>query len=221
MSGMNMKLFIGLFISALLFTSCKKYQLRQPTSIEINSSLSYSMNGEADIQINSGFWNLDRLRVEGERKEGEDVFIEREYNDEQFDISNSTFPMDIPVGEYEKLRIRLKLDVVSDLAMSLSGIYYGSSQPIPFKIEFENDFLIEYSKAEADNLILEKKESYSFLLQYNHSILFGDITQLEWESANLTDINGVMTAVISKSQNDILFDKIELALPSAVDFVMN
>lgn len=207
------------FLILIFLSSCKRYKLRQPTSIEIQSTLSYAQNGGSSVSLTSGTWYLDRLRVDGDRKEGEDVSIEREYFDEPFDISNASFPLDIPVGEYQDLRIRLKLDVVNNFAMRLTGFYNGSAQPIPFIIDFENDFIIEFPKEQSENLILEKKVDYSFQLQYDHSILFGGISQIEWESANLTDVNGVMTVIISKSENDQLFDIIDQAIPSAINFV--
>ncbi len=210
-----------IILITVFLLSCKKYQLRQPTSIEVRSSLDYVQNGASSITISSGIWHLDRLRVDGDRVEGEDVFIEREYYDEEYDISNAVYSLDIPVGEYQELSIALKLDVVNDVAMRMSGVYNGSSQPIPFMLQFQDDFIIEFEKENNDNLNLKKKENYTFTLQYDHSILFGSISQAQWESANLTDVGGVMTVVISDSDNGLLYDLIEDALPQAITFSSN
>lgn len=209
-----------ILLAAILGSSCKKNQWKEPTSVGFSFSLSPKQGGPGTFNFEEGHIQLQRFWVEGKREQAEDIFFERTYTvDNALQLPFNTFlpseelSFDIPQGTYTSLKIGYETISSTDKCIRAEGLYeYNNPNKDPIWVEFLADnediyeiILEDNSGSNTINLIADQAVHIDIILDPKH--WFKNVTGNAMSSAAVSNGNNGQDKIqISKNQNDNIYN---------------
>ncbi len=152
---------LPLFLCALFLVACQKDKLKKPTRIGIEFRVddhgpTMSGNGSRpgppiSLNLQDGRVKVQKLRIIGDRKEGDDVDFERE-KDISVPIGDLTTGtkdrFDLPQGSYQDLKVRMTLGDPDDNTVICEGervqhLTGGQTDATPFRLVLKEQMVVE------------------------------------------------------------------------------
>lgn len=207
--------YVLLFVAATFTFSCnKKWKKTAPAGFNIYCEK--SIPGNTFLSFQSGTIYLDKFGMEGDRKQGDDVTFENEFqSSSEINVSTSVIipalSYDIPQGTYTELRVDLRIRNSSGgNSITLNGGYDNGTIIIPVIFEFMDKIDIRMfatSSGGGDITLLEDSPA-SATISFHIMSWFGTVTSNMLDNATQTDIGGVMTIVINDNENSDIYDAV-------------
>lgn len=213
------KLLMGLMlVSTLSLWGCFG-KWKQTTQMDFRYELVKTNEEVPFLQINQGTISLKQIDWEGLREQSGDVQFEEEFETSMLinagvDNGPVEISYDIPQGTYTQINMDLRLDGSTDLSQSiyLTGDYVlsgGSS--IPFVFETLNTFDIElktlFPNGDPDISFI-KGDKRIATIRLHLIDWFGNTTENMFRSADLKEVGGKETIVISPNDNLNIYDAV-------------
>lgn len=198
-------LIFAVLLATLGFSSCEKYQLKQPAHLHFKWNFFEQSAGESKAVVESGYFYLKDFTVQGEREKGPGVaitqappFVLKTSFKAQGDLG---LTMDIPVGEYNQFELKMNITDETQPCLVLFGTITRDGLNHPFRVEWDADQ--ELSFHAQTPFTLKKKNDYNLTMGLNVQKL---LNEQDWSLATLTNEQGVETYVIrAAGQNYKLF----------------
>lgn len=162
---------------------------------------------------------LEELDFDGTRKQGQnDISLVKKF-ETGFNIpfnqnaSGTGITFNIPQGTYTEIRISLRVkDFNNAPSIILNGYYVNTiGNTLPVYFEYENNEHIEIaaktSSGNTEIVLIEDKPSNAAIILNPH-YWFGPVTQNMLETADTTIINSVPNIIITKDDNEDIYDLI-------------
>lgn len=206
-----------LILVGLSFTACKKWELRQPVSLNMNWNFNTTSSSDNAVQLSGGYFYADKFTVSGSRKEGENVVIERATPATKFGfttMNNFNFSLDIPMGDYEQFNIDVQLNNSYTPAFQLNGTVLIGAETFPYRIEWTKLDLLNFSANSP--FTLKRKSNYNLYMCMSAQLLFDNLSTNFWSNASVSMENGLPTIIISETSNPNFFSKINQNLITAL-----
>lgn len=193
--------------------SCnRKWKKTAPAGFSIQ--LEKSSAGNNFLSFQSGTIYLDKFGIEGDRKQGDNVLFEDEFeSSSQINVSTSVITpalsYDIPQGTYTELRMDIRIrENNGGNSIILNGMYDNGSVLTPVLFEFSDkvDIRVFASSSGGSEITLMEDEQTTATITFGIISWFGTVTTNMLDNASLTDIGGVMTIVINESENNNIYD---------------
>lgn len=208
-----------------LFFSCEKDELTKPAQVTFHFKLDRISPGNGSITFASGNMDIRSIAFIGDRDNGEDVaFISDFGSIVRADLATgNTDPrivFDIPQGTYREITLLVNPDdTYPDIVVK--GEYtpwlMGSPVPLQIEIDLSSDMTVLARSSDGNSEITLRKDSHpSIDIFLNPSRWFVNFPMLALETAELQNIRGVPSVLISKDFNPVLYSKLSgLVLESA------
>ncbi|TNE70821.1 MAG: hypothetical protein EP333_09835 [Bacteroidetes bacterium] len=203
---------IVFFCASLFFLfSCNKW--KQPTDTRFYCDINRAATLDDQLTFTGGQIILSSFVFEGERKKGDDVFFEQQFNNGlvvPFDLNNTVQELnfDIPQGVY--VRIELVISTTADNeSITVYGNYqYTSGDYVPFVFVFTDseEFEVEAENEDGGDILLDKDQLSRAKIIIDPSYWFSPVPKSFFEGATLTNINGINTILIDKNSNEDIYD---------------
>lgn len=209
----TMRIYLLAIITSLLFVSCNKW--KKPTDVQFKADINKSQTLNGRLSFNSGYLFIESFDYDGDREKGDDVIFNSEFvNGLQvpFDLNTSLTELQfmIPQGEYKRIDIGIRtFDNGTDPTILLEGVYEyiaGGTIPVRFEYEDSKQFGIRAEEDGGGNIILDKDVSSVAKIVMDPVYWFEVVPESYFESATITNLGGVNTIVINKSENDAIYN---------------
>ncbi|PCH91083.1 MAG: hypothetical protein COB85_09590 [Bacteroidetes bacterium] len=226
----NTLIILSVVLIVLTLGSCKKedeWKLPTDVGFSMDVNRSYSSNGK--LVFTSGIITLASFDFEGERAQGDDVYFSKSFPSGlniSFNSKSviSQLDFDIPQGTYTRISIAFStLDDFDDNNIVVNGNYTNSSgTDYPIKFEFKSG---EYFDIVAEDytggseIVLDKDLTESVFIQLDPIHWFQIISTTLLDNADLVNVNGIQTIVISEDVNDNIFDLVVDRLDESMETV--
>lgn len=202
-------LFFG-FLFLFFASSCEKYRLKQPSYLHFKWDFFDDNAGTETAHLTSGFVYLADFTVSGVRVDGPAVEISQSIPSEQIQFSSSSnlgLDLDVPVGEYTSFIVNLNVSTSITPCFVLKGEVMKGGDLIPIRLEWTKDLELKFESTTTFNF--SKKEDYSLVLGATTDQLLSQIPNQIWDTAIVTNEEGIPTIVISETSNKDFFTAIE------------
>lgn len=220
-----------LVLSLLLF-SCSKDELTRPvqTSLVVEMVSPEAEQPDDLLKVTDARLLIKTFGFEGYREHGENYFFTREFKD-SLKVNFSTkaaghiTSFEMPQGVYTKIGISLTVPAGKD-AQSASEIQHRSSftggveiwgtyqnthdKEIPFLFVYtaldEFKFTAQSSITGTQEVVVKDKANYQARLQFDPQQWMSLINARMLQSAKISQLDGVPTIIISRSQNEHIYN---------------
>lgn len=211
-----LKIFVILFISSMLSFCKKKDQWKLPTDVAFKMDINRTVSSNGKLEFTKGVITLASFNFEGKREQGDDVYFSKSFSnglnivfDPNTTISELDF--DIPQGTYNKIAISFETsDDYGDESIIVEGTYIhtnGSLYPIKFEFNDSEYFSIIAKSVSGNSQIILNQNVASFAkIKLNPLHWFQVISTSMLDNADLVDINGVSTIVVSEDENENIYN---------------
>lgn len=205
-----------LLVVIFLLPSCGK-KWKKPTHISCFFLLNNSSPGL--VNITSGNIVISEIDFNGKRKQGTTNVSFQKNFDNGLNIplslskSVSDIIFDIPQGTYTTADFNIKIkDLNNNPSLTLTGTYINTlSVSVPLIFTMDADETIEPTSKSANGgteIILIENKPPQLNINLNPNYWFQSISQYMLESAELTDVDSVMTIQINKDKNPEIYNLI-------------
>lgn len=210
-----MKTTIFIFFSVFLgLVSCKKAELKKPTTVSTVFGINTDDNETIDLEFETADLTLQNFRITGKRIDGPNIDFNRILdNSLNIDLDGTTsineLEFDIPQGEYTELIIEF-----NSTSSSYSGEYKLSNGPkvdVIFELSDTHLFQIicEYNN-QTDLIELDKNVNRIIDIELNCKNWFNSLSSSQLDNADLTNNNnnglGNSSIIINSSNNISLYN---------------
>ena len=221
---------LGLFV-LLLLLSCSKDELVQPVTVELLMEMEPAQKGQesSDIDVNGGRFLLSEIGFDGYRESGENYFFTKSFPD-SLKISFSkeqaahVLNFQMPQGVYNRIDIKIEVPAGKEAAaagdlidrsklkggIELWGHWvnvHGVKIPFLFIYTAVDELKITAKSASgSQQVVVKNKSKYQARLRFNPQQWMELINTRMLQSAKLSVVNGSPTVVISKSQNEQVYN---------------
>jgi hypothetical protein len=225
------KCFAGLMLALALF-SCTKDELTRPVQTELVLEMTSPDNEEQEaglLKVTGGRFMITEVGFDGYRENGENYFFSRQFPDSlpvTFSKSGAeriiTFEM--PQGVYS--RIEIKMDVPSGKESNATGEAVDRSslkggvevwgtysnarkETIPFLFVYSSMDSYKFTAKDSrgqEEVVVKDKAHYKARLQFNPLKWMELINPRMLQSAKTSLLDGVPTIIISRTQNDHIYN---------------
>lgn len=203
---------IVIIFSLFMTQSCgKKWKKTTVCSFQFDITKGYGSN---NLQFNTGYMILRKIKFTGDRKQGDDVDFSNDiYVQTDFATGNISAPVkyDIPQGTYKTIDLEVEVhDEGSVPSIQLNGTYINSvpdTIPVLFQFFSGETFKMQGTTQSGSNeIILIEGTPATTQITFNPVYWFGTVTKSMLDSATLTNISSVPTIVISNNDNQNIFN---------------
>lgn len=219
--------FVIVFASILIF-SCTKEELKKPTESEVRFDLNTNASSLGHLQFTNGEIVLSEFKFDGDRFEGDDVYVLREFPNGLVVPLNASvnipeLNLTLPQGQYTKMEV--EFEVSSNGGQNnlvIQGIYVNSmSQSIPIRFEFsssENFSIVQLENSDGGQILMDANEASELVVKFD-PIYWFDIVPLNMlENATLTNVQGENTLLVTESINEPIHDLVVDRIDEAIEF---
>lgn len=218
MSSLNTRYTILLMaiLLALPISSCRKNKWKKPTDVKTIMDINRLSSSSGNLRFTGGYIRLASFSIQGQREQGDDIYFNQEWsNGAVINFDNSAFQSqldyDIPQGSYTLFELDFEtFDDNGDISILVEGIYTNQSgADIPLRFEFLDAETFEVFAESNDGgpaIILDKDVVSTLAIELDPVYWFQLVSISMLENADLTNISGVPTIVISDSENSDIFD---------------
>ncbi len=186
-------------------------------------------NSDDRLTFSRGTITLASFDFEGEREQGEDVYFNQTFSggltlpfDPDFYIQELDF--DIPQGIYTRIDISFEtFDEYDEDNIVVEGIYKNPQEetiPILFTFKSGEYFSIvaeDYSGA--STIVLNEDIPVKSIIKLDPVHWFQIISNSTFEEADLVEVNGVPTILVSEDENTDIFDLVVDRLDESTEAV--
>lgn len=212
-----MKYIHFVFLLAFVFCGCKKWNLKQPSSLSINWRFNTTSTSQNKVVINSGYFYSGNFIISGERKEGDPILIEQTLPIQKIlfkDYQSLGFSLDVPMGDYIQFDMQVKIDNSKSPALRLVGTVQRGEETLPLILEWFDCDHLTFSML--NSFFLKKKKNYDLYIGFDVRNLLDNISTNFWNNTQVTSENGVPTVVVNNVSHPNLFSKINQNLSKAL-----
>lgn len=230
-----MKGFILLAVVVVLtlgFSSCdkdKKKKWKLPTEVGWVMDINRAQSANGKLVFTSGTILLAAFNVEGEREQGSDIAFSKSFPGGlsiPFDPVNPVVELDfdIPQGTYSRIAISFDTyDDKGDICILAEGTYTttgGTDYPIRFEFLYSEYFAIVAEDYSGNSqIILDKDVVASTKIRLDPIHWFQVISTTLLDNADLVDVGGTPTIVISEDENNNIYDLVVDRLDESTEAV--
>ncbi|MBI3135475.1 MAG: hypothetical protein HYZ14_12435 [Bacteroidetes bacterium] len=223
---MRNKVILVLAVATLI--SCKKW--KEPTEVGFYMDITETSSIDGQLTFTGGEIVLEYFEFDGERQKGDDVFFTKDFQDGltiPFDETMKIEAMDfvIPQGIYKRLDIRFKTsDDLTEVSLVVTGNYSfsgGGSVPVRFEIENTQSFEARAEAEDGADIVLDKDIYSPAKIILDPAYWFEPVPASSFDDADLTDIEGVNTLLISKDVNEEIYNMVLDRVDEAVVILFN
>ena len=213
------RLSLIILILPLLLVSCKKNELKKPTDVQFDIVMESddTPNPLAYLTFTNGHVNLGKVVIDGKRVEGDPVLFTRDYSSGLYVSLNTSAALedlrfDIPQGTYNSFELEYEtFSQGTEKAIVIDGLYENQSQQnVPFRFEFNavEDFPLLAVEDGNNQIVLDKNTTENPLISLNPGFWFQTVSINLWENANLYDVEGTQTILITSNKNEDIYDEV-------------
>jgi hypothetical protein len=221
-------------ITLILFlTGCsKKDDLTLPVKVYFKIGIPENIYSDPYLSFSEGHIGIQRIRFEGKRDAGGDVFFETDpkMNIQTLEFGTGENPgisdFDIPQGIYNYMKWDIDLKrIVTDgllddnaidslsIGLVISGIYKyldGESIPVIIAIDDTEQFSVRSDDSGGNSQIVLSvdKVYYEAILLLAPDYAFNSISRESLEDADISLVSGHQIILISKNENEELYENL-------------
>lgn len=220
-----------LLLALLPLLSCTKDELTHPVKAELLLEIAGEEDGSTaePIQVTGGRLLIREIEFDGYRENGENYFFTKSFPDSLNILFNSNsatkiFSFEMPQGVYSRIDIRLSLPSVEagEAAVEVQeraslkggveiwGNYLNTHDvAVPFLFIYNAADVFKYTaKSTAGNqqVVVMAKNNYKGNIRFNPQHWLELINARMLQSAKTSVVDGVPTIIISKTQNDHIYN---------------
>jgi len=204
-----------IFVIAISFVSCKRNQLKKPTTVSIKMNINRNASNDGRLQFNEGFIIIEEFVVEGTRREGDPISFEKSFPNgleiNFLDQDVSELDYELPQGAYTELVFTFATKYVGGNSnIEVQGVYTNDQNqdiPIVFSFTDEDEIrIIGDDSRGGSNIILDKSKHSSAEIQFDPIYWFELVSNNMLDNATLYNQNGVQTIIVSSSKNEDIYD---------------
>lgn len=205
-----------LLVSLVFISSCEKWNLKQPTHLNLNWRFHSTSNSQNSVTLDKGYVYCNGFELSGTRLKGDAVLINQSTPSSkiQFSAAPLNVTMDTPMGEYSIITLAALVDNSFSPCMRLEGQYVNGSTINPVVIEWKSSERLNFKTKSTYSF--QKKQDYNVYIGIDVEALLSSISANFWSSASITIDNGKPTIFINEYTNTNLFNKINQSLDSAL-----
>ena len=206
---------IGVLILAVSLVSCKKAELKKPTSVNFAFDLNKSFGQSSAVKIISGEINLGKFNITGDRIEGDDIAFTRSFSSGLLiDLNGSgeikELDYDIPQGEYTHIRLDFSAKENSGApSIMLEGSYKPSTGPnvaVRFEYFINHEFSIIGEDGDlSSTIVMDKNLGKKVTIELNPIYWFESLTTGQLDNANIDNGQGQNIMLINPTTNAELY----------------
>jgi hypothetical protein len=194
------------------FSSCKK-KWSKPTEVSFKFQLNSNSNSGL-IKFSDAYIMLNKTTVTGDRKQSPGhIDLEQTTNfPVSFSSSSPGAPIkfDIPQGTYNSITLKYETNTDQNgTSLQIKGIYTDSSgNPIPVLFIFsagDNINIPAKNTSGGNDIVLVEGHPVSASIILNPNYWFASVSKSMMDNAELEDVGGVQTILITKDENDDLY----------------
>lgn len=222
---------VCLLLALLPLLSCTKDDLTHPVQAELLLEMEGEQNGSATepIQVTGGRFLISELEFDGYRENGENYFFTKKFPDSlnvAFSSSSTTkiLAFEMPQGIYSRIDIRLgvpslkegtaAVEVLERVSLKggveIWGNYINTKgEAVPFIFIYSAKDVFKYtakSTAGDQQVVVKAKADHKGVIRFNPQHWMELINARMLQSANIKIVDGAPTIIISKSQNDHIYN---------------
>ncbi len=196
--------------------SCSKEEFTKPSVVKFEFKMNAGLNEGMFLKFEEGYFNFNAVGFDGERETGGDVFFLAPFDDPvKADlgkgITNQPVEFDVPQGIYQRIKIAFYMDEIKDEPkLRFNGIYNGvrwGNIPVRVDINYNEVIEINADPASGHNEIVLTRDMPSIAeITIDPVSMFVLINSRILESADITEIDGISTIVISENSNERLYN---------------
>ncbi|WP_017731666.1 hypothetical protein [Nafulsella turpanensis] len=231
----------------LLLTACSKDELTKPVEVNLQMLIEQEevvtarISEKNTLNVEGGRYLLSGLEFEGYRESGEDYFFSKEFEDGleadlQAGRPSAVFAFDMPQGVYQRISMALHIKKAEvddekeedddkpfneDASLILNGYYTNSrEEQIPFIFVYNFDDTFEYSLpvTGAEEVVsISNGRNTSAKIRFNPSYWLQQVNGRMLQSANLIEVEGEPTILISENSNEHIFSLLSSRIEKASD----
>jgi len=212
----------------LTITSCKN-EWKLPTDVGFKVDINRETSSDGQIVFTNGNIVLATFEFDGEREQGDDVYFSKSFPKGLIiPFSSSTvieeLNFDIPQGTYSKIDISFEtFDELGGVNITVNGFYTNSSsEKIPIKFEYtssEEFDIVAVDYTGSNQIILNQDHPVNAQIEINPIHWYQIVSSTTLDDADLVDINGIPTLLISEDENEDIFDIIIDRLDESLEAV--
>ena len=217
---------IVFLISSL--TSCKN-EWKLPTEVGFKVDINRETSSDGTLVFTDGEIIIEAFEFDGEREQGDDVYFSKSFEQGLIiPFSSSSvveeLDFDIPQGTYSKIVISFEtFDEFDNTNVIVNGFYTNSSsERIPIRFEFtpsEEFDIVAVDYSGSNQIILDKDHPVNAQIEINPIHWFQVVSSSSLDDADLVDVNGTQTLLISDDENEDIFDLIIDRLDESLEAV--
>lgn len=215
-------------LTILLLSSCNKW--KEPTDVDFFVDIDKTPTINDQLTFTGGEIILEYFDFDADRDKGDDVFFDKGFENGliiPFNINQTVVELEfiIPQGVYKRIDIGFRtFDDNGDNCILVLGNYdYINGNTIPFRFEFTDSeqFKIRAENNDGSDIILDKDVMSPAKIILNPSHWFQPVPVNDFENATITNIGGVNTILITKNENDDIYDLILDRLDESALIIFN
>lgn len=217
-----------LFIAVAL-SSCANDELKEPAGVYFAFKLDREPPANPPVAFQSGTMDIESIAFIGDRESGDDIGFVSDFGtivhaDLATGNSDPVIMFDIPQGNYTQIRLTVDPDDTKP-DIVLMGNYVpaiiGPSIPVRLEIDIPAALNLTATTATGSNVIVLQKDSGATVeIFLNPSRWIADIPLLAFETAQLQDISGVPSILISKDFNTDIYSQLPALINASAEAII-
>lgn len=218
-----------LCIAAGLLFSCEKDELTQPVQIYFRMKLDKTVEQHQPVSFQEGMIDIESIEFTGDRVTGEDITFTSDFETiVSVDLSTgNTDPIvkfDVPQGTYKKITISVNpVEIEPDISVRGKFIppLLGPAIPIQLDVNIPGqlNLLVKTASGESQ-IVLTKGKDATIEVFLNPSSWFTEIPATALLAADLQNIGGIPSIVISKNSNPDMYFKLTSAIEASAEAIL-
>ncbi len=221
------KKYFLIFLILILVGSCGK-KWKKPTKVSVQYYIN-NKTGSNNIEFTGGFIVLSAFEFEGDRKQADDQYFEKEFPQGlhinfQQELTVAEMEFDIPQGTYTDIVLAFETYDVNDTSsIYVEGIYTndnGDKIPVAFDFWDSEYFSVTARAKEGDNeIIFDHNKPLCAKIELDPVVWFSGISKTILDNANLININGSQTIYISGKYNTDIYEIVVSQLDKSTEAI--
>lgn len=214
---------------AFVLLGCNKSKWKRPTELSFTANLTTTEIMNGNLVFSSGQILFESIHFDGRRIQGDDVYFESEFeNGLLVDLNssqvNSQLIFDVPQGTYSAIRIDFITEGIGGQQNRVVGSYTttgGTILPVIVEIEIIEfyDKLAKNTQGEVEIDLVEGVPAKA-KVTFDPSYWFQTISVSQMDNAQLTEVSGTQTLLISPNVNTDIYDILEDRVGSNVQIII-
>jgi len=218
-----------LCVAAGLLFSCEKDELTQPVQVYFRMKLDKMGAEDQPVSFHEGMIDIESIEFTGDRETGEDITFTSDFQPiVRADLTTgNTDPVvifDVPQGTYKKITLSLN-PVKIEPDISVRGKFIppllGPAIPIQLDVNIPGQLNLLVKTASGDSqIVLTKGKDATIEVFLNPSSWFKEISATALLAADLQNIGGIPSIVISKNSNPNMYFKLTSAIEASAEAIL-